>query len=816
MRKSLFLLTAWGYFLFPTLPNAETVFIRSGEHEDFSRLVMQFDEEIPSWTLGRSEEGYALRLKQMGLIIDTSETYKKINRARLADIHFDNSSNTLSLDVTCDCHINAFNFRDNKLVLDIKSGAAPENSPFEIPIQEQLTSLQGSDSSPAGNTFLPADTPPQIQLAKPILRLDNISSAPQPTEIVLHLPLTINNPPISRNLPPLELFADQNELALSSPKDIAQSPRHVMTTPPMISRSRESEDLLLRELARATSQGLLDAHLPDIPHPPPPNPISVISSSPQTDDTDQPDLQISGHFNIEADTSIDRSMVQSLMGVSVINETVTCNLGERLDIRLWGSPDNITAAITDARGALLDGRDSLDPEAVMALTRAYLYAGFGAEALQILDLNPVESDETKALRQIADLSDSAEQTSEGPLSALQNCSNAGAFWALLTESTIPAQGVNHDAIIEVATSLPPHLRSVFGSRLIRLYNKAGDISRAQILRASISRTIDEPHPEFRLAQAEMDHSAGETLNAEMVLTGIINENSFQSLEALTIFLQTALEQRTSIDPVIIGNAEALAFEYKGSDIGTRFHFLLARTYAQAQDFNRAIKTLDALDDTVSEFDLRFAWHELSNEILSLETDADFLVAIYQNKDILQSNSMEPQARRMIAGRLIQQGFDKTGREFLSVFTNQTADDRFLLAEAAFFAGDYQDALQLSTDLQMVEASLLRQRIYQKLQEYDLAILEFESRDPSEPATDLNWRQGNWDALSSGEQTLPQTTAAQIMLDQSEANTEIRPVRPSLSSGREILLRSQAEREVLETLLQNLPAPQETLSPDITG
>ncbi|WP_039017852.1 tetratricopeptide repeat protein [Halocynthiibacter namhaensis] len=642
------------------------------------------------------------------------------------------------------------------------------------------------------------------------------TTTPLTADVVLHLPRATNRHPILQNLPPLEILADQNETTSSR---LASSPNtHNSTTMQQEnpSRRRETEDILLRELERAASQGLLSAVLPDIPDQRPPQPVDVIPASPQQNEPDIGDMQITGHFNIEADTSIDRDMITSALGVATGNTGSSCRLGTLLDIRTWGDPDNPAAAITENRAELLDGRDQIDPASIISLAQAYLYASFGAEASQILTLSVNDSPQTRALRQIADLSDGSNVRTNGPLSELQNCPNTGAFWALLTENAIPAQGVNHDAVIEVVTSLPPHLRSIFGSRIMRLYISAGDTSRAQIIRDAIARTSQDAQPGFRIAQAEMSQSAGEHEAAEIALADVIGENSLQSLDALVIFLQTALEQKKSIEPTILENAEALAFEHRNNETGVRLSFLLARTYSQARDFERAANAFETLDGIASAHDLRFAWREFSQEIYNLEADADFVTKVYQHKNNLQSNSLDTHLQHKIAGRLIDLGFSDAGQGFLETPSlNHTADVRLLLAQAAYLVEDYDRALQLAAQLEAPQASELRQGIHQRLRKYGTALQELETRDSSASTLDLTWRGGDWDALASDDLDLPQTKAAQIMIDIGQTS-DIDAASPSLSTSAEALQRSQSDRAVLDELLNDVFPSMETVSPDVSG
>lgn len=115
---------------------AETVAIVSGEHDGFSRIVLDLSEPTP-WQFGRTADGYELRLARDGIRFDLRQVFRTIPRTRLASIWADPESGDLQLGIGCACHAMPFEFRDDIIVIDIKDGPPPPGSSFE-------TSLAGS------------------------------------------------------------------------------------------------------------------------------------------------------------------------------------------------------------------------------------------------------------------------------------------------------------------------------------------------------------------------------------------------------------------------------------------------------------------------------------------------------------------------------------------------------------------------------------------------------------------------------------------------------------------------------------------------
>ncbi|MBI1494346.1 tetratricopeptide repeat protein [Halocynthiibacter styelae] len=766
---------------------AENVTLRSGEHPGFSRLVLDFQGEIPDWRLGRSEEGYMLQIDQSDFTPDLSDVFRKISRRHLEQIEFLPESRSLSLTVTCSCHISAFNFRASRLVLDIKEGAANLNSIYEIPFTQLIEEPAQPRLAAQPESALPE-------------HMDQ-KAAIEPS-VTLQLPRSTNLQQPHSNLPPLLLSVPETPMANQDPPTPVPSPAGNELSEPRPNRDQrraETERVLLRELERAASQGLLDAHLPDIPAPPPSVPVQM--TDPEPTSARPRETGIRSHLNIDADTSIDRGVLGALAGIGVIDERLNCSLGDDLDIRTWGTESEISTGLAQQRRGLLNARDELQQPAAISLVQAYLYATFGAEASRTLDLLPKETDQIRALRQIAALSDNLPQIPDGPLPSLQNCPNAGAFWAMLTNRVVPAQGVDHDAVIEFATSLPPHLRTLYGSRLIRIYSRSGDTSRAEMLRTAIERTLEYPHPEFELAQAEINHSEGQTEEAQVILSDLIQGNSQLSLDALELFMKSALEQQTSIAPTILENAEALAFEHSGSEQGIRLQYLLARSYSQQQQLGKAIQLLQSLTGKVQDYDMKFAWEELARKLLETPSDSDFLASYYLHRNTIQNADIMVNTRRNFAERLITLGMADAGITMLDSSTSLTADDRLLHAQAAYILGDYTDALGFLEGLSGNEADMLRLKLLEKNANFKAAARLADRQQQTERASELLWRDGDWAALIATPSSPARQAAADIMLRQELPDIPPNAATGDLTSVRALLTRSQSDRATIVTIFQ---------------
>lgn len=186
---------------------AETVAIVSGEHEGFSRIVLDLAEPTP-WQMGRTADGYELRLGREDIRFDLREVFRTIPRTRLAAIWADPATGDLRLGIGCACHAMPFEFRDDILVIDIKDGPPPPGSSFEMSI---------------------AGMPMPVLAGRMPMRPRSRPSAPLPRDADWARVFRESQAPVAA-LPPVELQA-----------------------------MREN---LLQQLSRSASQGLVDMAIP--------------------------------------------------------------------------------------------------------------------------------------------------------------------------------------------------------------------------------------------------------------------------------------------------------------------------------------------------------------------------------------------------------------------------------------------------------------------------------------------------------------------------------------------------------------------------
>lgn len=124
-------------FLAFALPaQAETARVSSGEHTDFSRLVITL-EAASEWRFGRTADGYALSFQREGISFDTAAVFARIPKTRIAAVRQDPDASRLHVLAQCECHATAFEFRPGIIVVDVRNGPPEADSPFEKPVADR-------------------------------------------------------------------------------------------------------------------------------------------------------------------------------------------------------------------------------------------------------------------------------------------------------------------------------------------------------------------------------------------------------------------------------------------------------------------------------------------------------------------------------------------------------------------------------------------------------------------------------------------------------------------------------------------------------
>lgn len=111
--------------------SAQQARVRTGEHRDFTRLVVMLPAPA-DWSLRQTATGYDLTVDEGKLQFDLTEAFARIDQTRIRKLGAEPGVLRINEGDPCECRAEAFEFRPGIVVVDFRDGK-PE-APPEIPI----------------------------------------------------------------------------------------------------------------------------------------------------------------------------------------------------------------------------------------------------------------------------------------------------------------------------------------------------------------------------------------------------------------------------------------------------------------------------------------------------------------------------------------------------------------------------------------------------------------------------------------------------------------------------------------------------------
>ncbi|TCP39098.1 hypothetical protein [Rhodovulum marinum] len=739
-------------FLLPGLPAlAQAVAIRSGEHADFSRLVFEVPAGV-SWSLGRGAEGYLLEFDDPDLDFTFAGVFDLIPRTRLTAIALD-APGRLSLGVAEDVHAEAFTLRPGLVVLDLRNGPAPADSPFEAPLQAQA----------------PQQAEPRRTAQPPVpkVRLPMDAGRMRPA------------PVIGRFLPPTPPSA-----TVAAPAD------------PRVAAARSE---LAKQIGRAAAQGLLEpadirrAREDDDPPPDPAPPETA-----EDDPGPEPALPgLADRPNMHVETSIDRGFGPQASGRTQSALGDPCFPDSYFDLSGWLGEDPPAALIAAGRSALLNMRDAPDPAGAQALVRSYLALGFGAEARAVIDTVALDSAPAPVWREMGAILDEGRAENPDLFDGQLSCPSRAALWATLARPDIPSTTeVDEAAVIRSFSELPLHLRRHLGPTLAERFLAAGDTAAATRVRNAVARAGEMTQSgDLTLVEARLDLSHGQIETAEARIDEVLAEGGLSSPQALVLRLETELDAGQAPAADALALAEALAFERRGTALGTQLLALSIRGHGANGNFQTAFGMLmhNGLEsDGVLVSDLVRA---LARD----GRDADLLREAFSGVLTRPDIAIADNARLAVADRLLTLGFPARAAEIVSdIPPRGTPQERQVRARLALAIGQPGQAMQYLSGLDSPQADILRAEAARALGDLATAARYYGAAGDTERQAALAWRDRNWQTVRTAGPDDQRGYAD--LREETPAGAFDPAAAPSLSGARSLLDGSSAMRARLADLL----------------
>ncbi|MDJ0825798.1 MAG: hypothetical protein QNJ16_09875 [Rhodobacter sp.] len=767
--------------LWPALAGAQPVPAQSGEHAGFSRVVFLYGD-VPDWTFGRVAGGYELRVARRDTGYDLSKVFDFIPRARLANLELRDQGRVF-FDVVCECHADAFEIRTG-VVVDIKDGPAPPRSRYEARLDDDPVAR--AEDAPPDRPDTPGPSP-----------LDSFQFTPLRTVYAWTDQLTVDL--TARELPSPETRDSTASPAIAGPDPIAQA-----------------QASLLAQLARASTQGLVIADLPE-------SPAATLGPAAETaaETSDAaptpPPSQGEGPgvaSNIRIETAVDQGQTQSAPGHSDITaDGADCFDPSRLDLASWGPTPNNGASLASFRTQLIGEFDAAEPESITGLARAYIYLTFGAEAKALLHAFPTETPDAALLRALADIMDHGVAQEPGLFQGQLVCDSRVALWALLARPALsPSEMPATEAVLSAFSELPLHLRRHLGPDVAQRFLQIGDAESASTVRNMIAQAPGQHGPGFDMLEAELALSTKQNDVAEDRLAQIAKTSGPRGPKALVRLIDARLAKGGAVSDAEFETVQALAFENRGSDIGAELTRAALRATIHRQAFSEAAAGLAqaAASEDLDPEALLALRRELFAHLTERAEDVEFLRIVLSGPSALGAQDEDAVIRRAVARRLLDLGLPGPARDLLGeTEAVPTQEDRLLFSEA--YLSDARTDLSIGylAGLSSPTALRLRARAHERASDFGQAAIVY-GRLKDAPARDAAlWRDGSWDAIDGNLPDVQQRSAALAAASLATSAEAWRdPSQPDgpLARNRALLRHSREAGTVISDLLAGLPQP----------
>ncbi len=772
---------------------AETARVTSGEHEGFTRLSVVLPRPA-DWRVLRTAEGYRLEVPLDGVAYDLSRVFGPLSKGRLAAIAPAPDAKGLGFSLGCACYAIPFELRPGIVVIDLRDGAPPAGSAFEL--DEQGNPLPPLAARPVLHPRpRPASSPPGAVAADAPSGMSGHASLPPETPAAGpgYDWLAMRAP--AGHLRPPEVLSDGRETAkaapheegpldLAPPVSVPQGPPHEakrgrapaeppvpVSTPPddasaggqTSAAAHVGPDLresLVEEMARAAAAGT----------------IELLAEPPG--EGDGAPAATSSHLRIGNGALLDAPAALSAEGADCLPDA-------RVDPSGWGKEGPAAATLGDTRAALLGEFDQPDPDAAAGLVRQLLYFGFGIEARQIAE-NFAPQAEDRALWEALSHIVDGEADPSGVLDQMETCDGWVALWAVLARPDLPAGPGRMDAaVLRSFSALPLHLRRHLGPPLADRYLAAGLDAPAQAILAAILRATGDPGPETELLRADIDVANGKAPDAGR-LAGIAAGGGDAGVRATVDLIEAAAAEGAVSTDLILG-AEALRRSREGSPQAAALDAAIALGRATQGDFDTAFALVAGDGERALP-----VWRLLA----ARGTDA----ALLAHAVMAEPPPLPDPDRQAFAGRLLKLGLAEPALAWLGA-PGETGgtEEPLLRAEAELLRGDARAVLRGLAGVEGDAAAALRQAARARL---DPAATG--PQDDPEAAARAWRRARDWPQLAAGGPD-PWREAAARVAPLPEPAPEGSGAGP-LARGRALIDDSAAARKAVAALLAATDAP----------
>ncbi|SEQ01260.1 hypothetical protein [Thalassovita taeanensis] len=717
---------------------AATAEVRSGEHVEFTRLVV--DLPTPAqWTIRKDDRSLVLDVSGPKLAFDLRHAFDRIDRSRVASLK--DVQGQLHIGLACDCAYESYILGSRMLVIDVSS----EINPLPSHPPEHLT--KANFERLGFGQYLMVEP---LDLGVPVDATETPLFGPAPQTL-----------PALRGGPP------------SPPKTVGAA-----------------EKRLLMQLGRAASQGLLDVKTRA--------PINSPKEKPLKSTQSVVDPKRSGkNINLRAQTSIDRELRPSMRLRETAPSGAECLSDDDLDIANWRHGGDFASGQAELRLHLGDEIEQIDPNVALKLARHYLHFGIGAEATQVLRFAD-ETSETDVLFAIANIFDGEPDPQASALRYQIGCDTSAALWALLASKAPTGELTpNIDAILRAFSAFPEHLKQLTAPELSEKLLAAGEMEAAQsVLRINKRSSTIEPTAN-QIVSAKIDAQNGELEKASQTYENVLEDTKQLPPESLLAMVDTYLSLGQPISPAMADLISSYAYEYQKDTIGPALSRASILARADSGQFDAAYSELGHVPSPDHDPQGRPTYDGFL-DILTRKAEP-FEFVKYSSSLAEHAAEFDRNYSNHAARRLVKLGFPETALKFLvaGVEGPDARDRRILRALAALEMADAQQAEADVLGLNGPDVEAIRAKAKSILGQHDAAYHSFIALQDQDAAQQEAWLAGNWQGLAQAGQDEVSELAHHLLTEKQQLPTH---EKTSLAHSKQLLGESVKARTLLEAVL----------------
>ncbi len=750
--------------LLPAVASAQQAKVLSGEHQGFTRLVAPLPIGA-NWDISHIDRTVKVTLPVPERGLDIGDVFTLIPRDRVADIALQEDGFTLTLG--CDCLIAPFVAQGRFLVLDVTSPGVSRPVPF-VPRSRPAADLPETNPALVG---VPDDARAQPEAAGPVPLIIGKDAAPLVPKAL---------PPLARK-PLSRLEEDALE---------------------------EVQQRLARELGTATTRGMLTL-LPGVSLPNTKRAQVDPNLLPTPETPPEPDVVEGLVNNMRITSSLDLPDLEQRAEDAQSLSGIQCPPDDTINPAAWVDDSGFTQLAGKARQSLYGEFDRLNTQAALELAKIYLHYGFGAEAEQVLSLDPDLSSGNPLLIDIARIMERGEAGANSVLPQLLDCPSDVALWAILARPTLEvARKIDPNPALLALNKLPVHLRQFLAPALSRRFLSHGDTEAAATALRNLQRLPSPLVPSAKLAEANIAIEEGDVEQGAATLADVIDDNTEQSPEALIALVDARLAANQPIDLETAGLVEAYAKELNGTDMGAGLRRAHVLALVKSSQFDRAFAASTALGGDSEEpaaVDLRL---RLMEELTAAADDIVFLDHVFAqpNRDIAR---LPVRHKLALATRLVDLGFGLQAEDVIASIPSRPRIDarQILAARIALDLGQPMRAQSELTELEGEEADRLRAVAKDMAGAHDEAYAIYRRLENDPAAVQSAWLAQDIDSLALANDTVfGPVLALTEGITPPSTETDGMLARSSVA-----LEESAAARDALLTMLR---APQTEIGQDV--